>query len=246
MSQPTHYEVLALPPSLLEDANDDQIRTLLRQAYHRALLRHHPDKAPKPKSSTLTHQPASTTTTTTTRSTSQPTYTIDQITTAYTTLSSPKSRSEYNIYIRNNLANTTSSTPSTFQTGIETLDLDDLASDESAATGETTWFKPCRCGNERGFVFGEADLEEAGDLGELIVGCQDCSLWLRVCFAIVEEDEEDKAEDEDDTSANADKQNSERGNKLQDASTNAHAASEGRQSGKASEAEIDSKQQRPG
>lgn len=122
-------------------------------------------------------------------------YTIDQITTAYTILSSSKSRSEYNIYIRNNPTNTTASTPTTFQTGIETLDLDDLDSEESTATGETTWFKPCRCGNERGFVFGEADLEEAGDLGELIVGCQDCSLWLRVCFAVVEEEEEGQEDD---------------------------------------------------
>lgn len=244
MSQPTHYEVLALPPSFLEDAKDDQIRTLLKQAYHRALLQHHPDKAPKPNSSTLTHQPSSTTTTS---SKSHPTYTIDQITTAYTTLSASKSRSEYNIYIRNNLTNATSSTPSAFQTGIETLDLDDLASDESDATGETTWFKSCRCGNERGFVFGEADLEEAGDLGELIVGCQDCSLWLRVCFAIVEEEEAaEKAKDEGDTPTSVDKQNSEGENKLQNGSTNAHAASEGRESGKASEAEIDKGQQQPG
>lgn len=198
MSQPTHYEVLALPQSLLEDSKKDQIPILLKQAYHRALLRHHPDKAPKQPSSS--HKPLSLTpsssSSNTTNNTSQPTYTIDQITTAYTILSSPKSRSEYNIYIRNNLTNnnTTSSTPTTFQTGIETLDLDDLASEESTATGETTWFKPCRCGNERGFAFGEADLEEAGDLGELIVGCQDCSLWLRVCFAVVEEEEEEGEE----------------------------------------------------
>ncbi|KAJ4394700.1 hypothetical protein N0V93_003919 [Gnomoniopsis smithogilvyi] len=187
MSQPTHYEVLALPQSLLEESKDDQIPTVLKQAYHRALLRHHPDKAYKPSSS-HTHQPSSISTTT---NSSQPTYTIDQISTAYTTLSSPKLRSDYNIYLRNLPTNPTSSTPSAFQTGIETLDLDDLASDESVATGETTWFKPCRCGNERGFVFSEADLEEAGDLGELLVGCQDCSLWLRVCFAVVEEEPDD-------------------------------------------------------
>lgn len=129
------------------------------------------------------------------------------------------------------------------------MDLDDLDSDESAATGETTWFKPCRCGNERGFVFGEADLEEAGDLGELIVGCQDCSLWLRVCFAIVEEEEEEEEQDKDgdekDAPANVDKQNSEGQNKLGDGytTTSERAAREDRECGKALGAEIDEEQQ---
>lgn len=184
MTQPTHYDILSIPQSLVEESKDDQIPGLLRQAYHRALLRHHPDKAPKPNSS-VTDPPS-----TSSISTSQPTYTVDQITSAYTLLLSPKLRSEYDNQLRILSGNTTSSTPSEFQTGIETLDLDDLASDESRVTGETTWFKPCRCGNERGFVFSEADLEEAGDLGELIVGCQDCSLWLRVCFAVLEDDED--------------------------------------------------------
>lgn len=183
MSQPTHYEILCLPQSLLEESKDDQIPTLLKQAYHTALLRHHPDKAHKSKSS-LKGTPSSSTT-----SALRPVYTIDQITTAYTTLSSSKLRSDYNNHLRTLPANITTSTPSSFQTGIETLDLDDLASDESPVTGELTWFKPCRCGNERGFVISEADLEETGDLGELIVGCQDCSLWLRICFAIVEADD---------------------------------------------------------
>lgn len=238
MSQPSHYEVLAIPPSLIEESRDDQIPSLLRQAYHRSLLRHHPDKAPKPNSS-LKHLSSSSTTT----NSSQSTYTIDQITTAYTTLSSPKLRSDYNISLRNLPTNPTSSTPSAFQTGIETLDLDDLASDESAATGETTWFKSCRCGNERGFVFAEKDLEEAGDLGELIVGCQDCSLWLRVCFAVVEED--DEAEDEDDVSSRLHGTISQVQDKLQTRSTGEILTAEGQESGRAPEVGVD-KEQQPG
>ncbi|CAN8099569.1 unnamed protein product [Discula destructiva] len=195
MTEPTLYEVLSLPQTVLDEAKDDQIPIIVKQAYHRALLRHHPDKAPvKP---TTSYSSPSTNT--------AKTYTIDQITTAYSTLSRPTLRAAYNIHLRTLPAATainSTSTPSTFQTGIETLDLDDLASDESTdgtttSTTTTTWFKPCRCGNERGFVFGEADLEEAGDLGELIVGCQDCSLWLRVCFAVVEEEEEAEAEAEE-------------------------------------------------
>lgn len=222
MSQPTHYEVLALPQSLLEESKDDQIPILLKQAYHRALLRHHPDKALKPNSS-LTDPPSSITTTT-----SQPTYTIDQITTAYTTLISSRLRSEYNVYLRGLPTNTTSSTPSAFQTGIETLDLDDLASDDSVATGETTWFNPCRCGNERGFVFSEADLEEAGDLGELIVGCQDCSLWLRVCFAVVD--------DEDDVASGVGRQDSEGQDEVEVKFKGGGVTGEGQESGRAPEA----------
>jgi len=34
----------------------------------------------------------------------------------------------------------------------------------------------------------ETDLEEAADDGELNVGCNGCSLWLKVLFGIIEED----------------------------------------------------------
>lgn len=46
----------------------------------------------------------------------------------------------------------------------------------------------------RGYVFGEGDLEEAADFGEVMVGCLDCSLWLRVHFAVMEEDDGDGEE----------------------------------------------------
>ncbi len=66
----------------------------------------------------------------------------------------------------------------------ENVDLDDLEYDESAES----WSRSCRCGNPRGYLFGETDLEEAADYGELMVGCSDCSLWLRVHFAVVEDE----------------------------------------------------------
>ncbi|KUI56616.1 Diphthamide biosynthesis protein 4 [Cytospora mali] len=185
MTEPTHYEVLSLPKSLLEESTEEQIPQIIKQAYHRALLRHHPDKAQAPSSR---HQHTSTYNRSTIITTSNPIYTVDQITRAYTTLSAPTSRSQYDRYL---LTQQNSSKPSqsTFQTGIETIDLDDLDYSESPGTGETRWYRSCRCGNEQGFAFGEEDLEEAGALGELIVGCQDCSLWLRVCFAVVEDDD---------------------------------------------------------
>lgn len=179
MTEPTHYEVLALPKTLIDDSNAEQIPVIIKQAYHRALLRHHPDKAPQ-----ALKPPSRASISSSSFSSTQSTFTIDQITTAYTTLSSPTLRAEYNVHIRTARGSANHQTQSTFQTGIETIDLDDLDYSDSDAR----WFKPCRCGNERGFTFGEPDLEEAGDLGELIVGCQDCSLWLRVCFAVVEDD----------------------------------------------------------
>ncbi|KAK2610610.1 hypothetical protein N8I77_004027 [Diaporthe amygdali] len=185
MTEPTHYEVLAIPKSLIEDTNKEQIPKIIKQAYHRALLRHHPDKTNTPHRTTAAAA-ASTTT--------PPT--VDQIALAYTTLSCPAERAAYNrqlVLARNPTSapgdNSAAGGSTTFQTGIETIDLDDLDYSEAGAT--TRWHRSCRCGNEEGFAFGEDDLEEAGDLGELIVGCQDCSLWLRVCFAVVEDDVDD-------------------------------------------------------
>lgn len=185
MAEPTHYEVLALPQSLLDDTKPDQIPVLIKQAYHRALLRHHPDKAPQ------SHAQHSTPIATTHHHHNQPTYTIDQITTAHTTLSNPALRAKYDAQLRLSTENSRfgagagSSSSAAFQTGVETVDLDDLACDDGG------WYRSCRCGNDRGFAFGEDDLEEAGDLGELLVGCADCSLWLRVCFAVVVDEEDD-------------------------------------------------------
>lgn len=183
MTEPTHYEVLAIPKSLIEDSSKEQIPKIIKQAYHRALLRHHPDKTNTP------HRTGSASATTI--SSSSPPPTIDQITRAYTTLSHPGERTAYDRHLaltRNPTAPSSGDPSATFQTGIETVDLDDLDYTEDDARETTRWHRGCRCGNEQGFAFGEDDLEEAGDLGELVVGCQDCSLWLRVCFAVVEDD----------------------------------------------------------
>lgn len=196
MTEPTHYEVLAIPKSLIEDSNKEQIPKIVKQAYHRALLRHHPDKTNTP------HRTGSTTTTPSLLSSPPPT--VDQITRAYTTLSHPAERTAYDRHLaltRNPTApsGAAGGDATTFQTGIETVDLDDLDYTEDDARATTRWHRGCRCGNEQGFAFGEDDLEEAGDLGELVVGCQDCSLWLRVCFAVVEDDIDDDGGGGDDS-----------------------------------------------
>jgi diphthamide biosynthesis protein 4 len=168
--QPTYYQILSLTPSHLSSSPDSL--SLIKRAYRRALLSHHPDKN-RSSNTSPSSQP--------------PLYTIDQISLAYTTLSNPRARTAYDL----SLISATSSTtplPSQFQTGIETVDLDDLSfcEAENAQDEEIEWYRGCRCGNPKGYRFGEADLEEAADLGELLVGCVDCSLWLRVLFAVAE------------------------------------------------------------
>lgn len=203
MPPPTHYEILALPPSLLTttpSSSSSSHNQLLKRAYRRALLNHHPDKTNIP---------------TPTTSTQRPTYTIDQITLAYTTLSTPSLRAAYDRDLVLTNTNPFSSSPTkpnlsssssqqqdrdNQKTGLETVDLDDLSYDDESRGGE--WFRACRCGNARGFRVGEEDLDEAlgevpggGGMGEVVVGCVDCSLWLRVLFAVAEgEEEEGKGE----------------------------------------------------
>ncbi|KAH7162733.1 Diphthamide biosynthesis protein 4 [Dactylonectria estremocensis] len=161
----THYQVLNLTPALLDTQNDPT--ALIKRAYHRALLRNHPDKTSSLPTSTS--------------------FTIDQIITALTVLSGTSSRAAYDAALRvSRPAANAQSRDAAFQTGVENIDLDDLDYDED----QECWYRPCRCGNDRSYLFREADLEEVGDEGELIVACLDCSLWLRVHFAVVEDDDE--------------------------------------------------------
>jgi curved DNA-binding protein CbpA len=168
---PTHYEVLGLSQALVDEEADPT--HIIKRAYHRTLLRNHPDKAASSNSASTTRHTERFTTTAT----------VDQISEAFRVLTSPRLRLEYNEY----LARSHRAGPGeqTFQTGIENVDLDDLDFDASAGR----WSRSCRCGNPKGFSFAESDLEEVEDEGNLIVGCQDCSLWLKVHFAVLNDDE---------------------------------------------------------
>lgn len=48
------------------------------------------------------------------------------------------------------------------------------------------WIRPCRCGAEKGFSITEEELEGAVERGEkeVLVGCEGCSLWVRVGFEV--------------------------------------------------------------
>lgn len=162
----THYQVLDLASATIE--NSDAPEALIKRAYRRALLRNHPDKVRNSAS----------------EDTNILVFTVDQMSQAFAILSSPRKRAEYDAALR--LARTTDTEDidfARFQTGIENVDLDDLDFEEA----ENRWYRLCRCGNDRGYIFQEDDLEDAAELGELMVGCQDCSLWLKVHFAVTAE-----------------------------------------------------------
>ncbi|KAI0382039.1 hypothetical protein F5Y04DRAFT_253884 [Hypomontagnella monticulosa] len=195
-AEPTLYDILALTPKHLEgQAGAAQQQKIVKQAYRRALLKHHPDKAgtsnnndpqedkpSSPSSSTSTSKPDS--------SHNQPRilYTVDQIQHAYSVLSDRKQRAEYDRALKTAPAQRHQHSASfAFQTGVETLDLDDLDFDERKGL----YYRSCRCGNARGYVFTEENLEEFEDDGVLMVECRDCSLWIRVLFAAAEDDDSD-------------------------------------------------------
>jgi diphthamide biosynthesis protein 4 len=182
----THYQVLDLSWNFGVDS--DLSAQHLKAAYRRALFQHHPDKTGAQSDSKHDLEVGK-------RPGNKATYTIDQITEAYATLSILKLRSEYNRVLQLRARppkGTGQGDDQIFRSGLEIVDLSDLSYDEM---GEV-WFKSCRCGDERGFQIREADLEEASDIGELHVGCRGCSLWLKVLFGVVEEKAEDQVTDD--------------------------------------------------
>ncbi|RDL34559.1 uncharacterized protein BP5553_07687 [Venustampulla echinocandica] len=167
---PNYYEILGLPKDFQHES--DIPTQTLRSAYRRALLQNHPDKTPLAKPSVNTKGSV---------------YTIDQIAEAFNVLSIPRARAEYNkeLKLQNGSTNIGGvQGRQAFHTGVETLDLDDLEADEA----QGIWYRSCRCGDGRGFLVTEDDLEEAADDGELHVGCRGCSLWLKVLFGVIEDD----------------------------------------------------------
>ena len=172
----SHYAVLSLPT---HPASNPATSADIKAAYHRALLLHHPDKS---RSSRTTTQVRSTLV-----------VSIDRILLAYKVLSSPAAKAEYDGQLRLHLPYTSLSLPDHDEfkqpsfSGIEPIDLDDLDYDEEM----NVWYRSCRCGQNRGFVVTEQQLEEGAGDGMVVVGCGGCSLWVMVMFQAVLEDIED-------------------------------------------------------
>ena len=198
--QPTLYDILSLTPKHLEGQTSTAQSQVVKKAYHRALLTHHPDKANVNQQQSSSDDGSSAKPAESKRSPPKITYTVDQIQEAYTTLSDTRKRKDYNRSLlfsssasssssrqHQQTQNFTFSTTRSFQTGLEVVDLDDVDFDERKGL----YFRACRCGNPRGYRFKERNLEENEDEGVLMVECLDCSLWLKVLFtaAVVDDDD---------------------------------------------------------
>jgi DnaJ-class molecular chaperone len=163
----THYEVLEL------QENAQLTPDIVKQAYHRALLKHHPDKAQQA----------------TARGTSDDVTqggkpTIDGIVVAYTVLSDGILRKSYDSALR------AASGQAVAHRGIDLFDLDDMQYSE--VDGHEIWRRDCRCDSKEGYVVTGKDLERADKeqfahadgTKELLVPCRGCSLFIRVSFAV--------------------------------------------------------------
>ncbi|KAJ5225498.1 CSL zinc finger-domain-containing protein [Penicillium chermesinum] len=175
--QADYYQILNLP--FLEASTSPLSKQQIKLAYHKALLKHHPDKVGE--GSSLPNAQGSSIE----QSSTAQSYTIDEITTAYKTLSDSRARAEYDRTLRLDRAKIAEreKTSDVFHTGLEIVDLEDLACDESNEDS-IYWYRSCRCGDEKGFTVTEDDLEREAEHGEIVIGCRGCSLWLKILFAV--------------------------------------------------------------
>ena len=164
-----YYDVLQLPQN-----NADKLRSEdVKAAYHRALLRSHPDKLQPSPGLTGTHDDNS----------DIGRYSIDEIVSAYQTLVDRDKRASYDRSLKLGPTNArVAEANKSAHAGVESFDLEELQYDERLGG----WHKQCRCGNEDGYVVTEEDLEKEIAYGEIYVGCKGCSLFIRVLFDSVD------------------------------------------------------------
>ena len=161
----SHYDVLQLPRHGDWNRLSEQD---VKRAYRRALLVHHPDKAPNSRLKQVNGD-------------LNPLYSIDDIAIAYEVLSDPAKRAAYNEMLdRNEISESQGAVVEKgTHIGVEIYDLEDLVYVEA----KHAWSKGCRCGDEHGYILTESDLEAESPRGEIYVGCQGCSLFIKVLFA---------------------------------------------------------------
>ncbi|CRG90138.1 hypothetical protein PISL3812_07180 [Talaromyces islandicus] len=196
----TVYQILNIPFS---DTAPILSTQQIKNAYHKALLKHHPDKATNTRGTKPSPLASSSSSTA-----CDGAYTIDEITNAYKILADPELRAEYDRELRLQRKNQAAGGGGggdgldVFHTGLEVVDLEELDCSDSlpeptnGSRGEEDsdmlyWFRGCRCGDEKGFIVTEDELEAEAQHGEIVVGCRGCSLWIKVLFAVAAEEEDD-------------------------------------------------------
>jgi diphthamide biosynthesis protein 4 len=136
-----------------QDASQEEVK----RAYHRALLRHHPDKKGA-EDSGLTQTA------------------IDTLREAFQMLSSPSSRQIYDQTLKSSLSS--SQTPKTVPRPANVVSLDDFK--EVRRGDSSTWTYTCRCGGT--FVISEQLLDDDIHL----IGCDSCSEVVWVGYEVQE------------------------------------------------------------
>lgn len=174
------YSILGLPSPLSGRYFSTQ---QVRAAFRHVLLLHHPDKAASIGVSTDTSVIAPGET--------PSKYSVDDICHARDILVDPYQRRNYDRELAHK-AVLLSSRTSDISNGslatseqIEMVDLDDMDYSENLQT----WTRACRCGNAKAYEVSEADLTNAMAQGyrEISVGCEGCSLHVRVTFEVSDE-----------------------------------------------------------
>ncbi len=202
-----YYDVLGLAAPSTGFSKQTLSNAELRRAYKLALLAAHPDKKSisSSSSSKAVNEKNINGGKLRTGAGGREGYTIDQVKTAYMILSNEKSKKEYDTWLLRHSQQLPGSALSgpvgvgerdevrDFVLGLEVLDLADFDVAEGVVNGEqvveeakTEWIRSCRCGADKGFRIREEELEDAEGNGEkeVLVGCEGCSLWVRVGFDV--------------------------------------------------------------
>jgi diphthamide biosynthesis protein 4 len=202
MAVPDYYAILALPAP--HDAAPALSAADLKLAYHRALLHHHPDKTGPTATASSTTAPS-----------------IDDIRAAYTTLATPARKRAYDarlLHARRAAAAPRATAAAAEAVDLDDLRWDaargawvrgcarcggggDEDADADAAGGFVVTEEmleevlEAQAREERAETgsqgAGGVDAGRAPAGGEVLVQCASCSLWIRVVFAVAEDDDEE-------------------------------------------------------
>jgi len=175
------YSILGLPSPLSGRYVGTQ---QIRAAFRHSLLVHHPDKA----TDIVGWNDASPLTT----GQKSAKHSVDEICHARDVLTDPSLRREHDHLLAQN-APLSSGSAGVFNGSlatseqVESVDLDDMEYSEATQT----WTRVCRCGNAKAYEVSEEDLTSATCQGsrEISVGCDGCSLHIRVLFDTEDEHE---------------------------------------------------------
>lgn len=174
--EPTHFEILSISARSLDGQDPAEQSEIVKKAYRRALLKHHPDKQAQTSAEDDASSSAS----------REQHFTVDQITEAYNVLSDKQKRQKYTRTLRAQTKATFSARTSTSRRPsrksktareVETVDLDDL----SWSGKRRLYYHACRgCGKARGFTLREDDIDDEDEEYELTIECSGCDQELKV------------------------------------------------------------------